>query len=259
MTPEVPLAGGNMGTVVRVGDTVRRQVGEWSAAVHELLLHLEAVGYDHAPRFLGLDESGREVLSFIEGETVGDTLPWPAWAWDDGTLVQVAEVLRRYHDAVASFRPAGARVWRFSTGTLQPHEVVCHNDIAPYNIVVRDGRVVALIDWDLAGPGLAVTDVAFAAWTFAPVTTTDHASELGAPPDALRRVRLLCDIYGIDQRAHFIDQLEMRMAASIAAVEARAARGEAAFVGLVRRGHLDRMKADAERFAVIKETWRDEI
>nr|WP_026876336.1 hypothetical protein [Jiangella gansuensis] len=49
--------------VVRVGETVRRPVMPWSAAVQALLLHLEAVGFPYAPRFLGLDEHGREVLS----------------------------------------------------------------------------------------------------------------------------------------------------------------------------------------------------
>ena len=70
MTPdEEPLAGGmdNAGQVVRVGDTVRRPIKRSSQAVHTLLLHLESVGFDGAPRYLGSDERGREVLSFIRG------------------------------------------------------------------------------------------------------------------------------------------------------------------------------------------------
>jgi hypothetical protein len=40
--------------------------------VQALLSHLHAVGFDGAPRPLGIDERGREVLSFIPG-----TVPWP--------------------------------------------------------------------------------------------------------------------------------------------------------------------------------------
>ena len=58
---EIPLIGGNTSTVVRVGDTVRRNVGPWTPAVHALLRHLEYIGFTGAPRVLGLDERGREV------------------------------------------------------------------------------------------------------------------------------------------------------------------------------------------------------
>ena len=95
---EVPLSGGNMNSgVVRVGDTVRRSAGFWTPAVHALLGHLHGVGFDGAPRPLGVDGGGREVLSFIAGES-----PWAGrfhlMDWD--------RQLRR----VASFQgPASAR------------------------------------------------------------------------------------------------------------------------------------------------------
>jgi hypothetical protein len=65
---EIPLNGGNMNSgVVRVGDTVRRPAGPWTSAVHALLDHLHAAGFHGAPRPLGLDGHGREVLTFISG------------------------------------------------------------------------------------------------------------------------------------------------------------------------------------------------
>ena len=66
---EVVLHGGNTNTVVRVGDTVRRTAGAWTPTVHALLRHLEATGFDAAPRALGLDAQRREMLTFIEGTT----------------------------------------------------------------------------------------------------------------------------------------------------------------------------------------------
>jgi hypothetical protein len=57
------------GRVERIGDTVRRPAMPWTPAVHGLLRYLEDVGYPHAPRVLGFDERGREVLTWIEGES----------------------------------------------------------------------------------------------------------------------------------------------------------------------------------------------
>ena len=79
---EIPLAGGDVTEgVVRVGDTVRRPVGPHSPLVHALLAHLESIGFEGAPRFLGIDEAGREVLSYVDGEVAGR--PRPPWIADE--------------------------------------------------------------------------------------------------------------------------------------------------------------------------------
>lgn len=52
---------------VRVRDMVRRTSYAWSPAVLDLLQHVEREGFDGAPRALGFDDQGREVLNFIEG------------------------------------------------------------------------------------------------------------------------------------------------------------------------------------------------
>ena len=73
---EVPLLGGDMTEgVVRVGRTVRRPVRPHTPAVHALLRHLEAVGFDGAPRVLGIDGRNREVLTYLPGFTGRRSLP----------------------------------------------------------------------------------------------------------------------------------------------------------------------------------------
>src|SRR4029078_5596017 len=52
---------------------------------------------------------------------------------------------------------------RFRTG------LVSHNDVHPANLVFRDGRGVALIDFALAGPGSAIWDFTAAARYWAPL------------------------------------------------------------------------------------------
>lgn len=65
---EEQLSGGNTSVVVRVGDTVRRPVGPWTPAVHDLLNYLAAVGFAGAPRVQGIDKLNREVPDFVPGE-----------------------------------------------------------------------------------------------------------------------------------------------------------------------------------------------
>ena len=108
---EIPLAGGNLSTVVRAGDTVRRPLRPWSAAVHGLLRQLEARGFEGAPRFLGIDDRGREILSFMEGE-VG-AYPLAPYMWSDEALVEVMRLLRQLHDATIGYVAPAEATWQF--------------------------------------------------------------------------------------------------------------------------------------------------
>lgn len=165
---EHPL-GGNLSASVRVGDTVRRRWGTWTPAVHALLAYLKRAGFDAAPEPLGSDDNGRAVLRFIPGEVhPGWPDPMPRWVSEDEfTLVAAARLLRRYHDAVAGFvAPADAR-WHIVAP--DKHEVICHNDWAPNNALFRGHEPVVMIDWDSAGPGSRVWDVARSAYCWVPL------------------------------------------------------------------------------------------
>jgi hypothetical protein len=68
---EMPLTGGRvLRGVVRVGSTVRRPMPADPDYVYGLLAHLERCGFEGAPRFLGVDSRGREIVSYIEGTTL---------------------------------------------------------------------------------------------------------------------------------------------------------------------------------------------
>ena len=133
---DVVLLGGNTNTVVRVGDTVRRTAGAWTPTVQALLRRLERAGFEAAPRPLGVDDQGREVLSYIEGSAV--SYPMPAYVWDDATLADAGRLLRRYHDLTVDFDPSAAR-WRPYAVVSGPSEVICHCDWGPYNARLVSG------------------------------------------------------------------------------------------------------------------------
>lgn len=196
---EQHLPGGRHIGAVRVGDSVHRQANVWTPAVHAVLRHLEAVGFEGAPRVLGFDEQGREVLTFLPGETIGERQPWPPWPHSDEALEQAGAWLRRLHDATAEFVPPRDAIW-FSGRPWKPGLVIGHHDASPYNAVWRDGALAGFVDWDTAAPSSRELDLAYMALTWVPLHARHLAERQGfsAFEDRSRRLRLLLDAYGYD-------------------------------------------------------------
>ncbi len=192
-SPHALLGGtANRGLVIRVGDTVLRPAAPCRPATHALLDHLSAAGFDGAPRVLAAGPV-TETLTYIDGHAA--VPPLADATLTDTALVSVADLLRRYHLAVASFDPAGYQ-WprpipaRFRTG------LVSHNDVHPANLVFRDGRAVALIDFDLAGPGSAIWDFAAAARYWAPLQDDQDIAD-SRHGRALERFRIFLHAGGL--------------------------------------------------------------
>jgi len=201
---EIPLAGGDVTEgVVRVGDTVRRPVGPHSPLVHALLTHLESVGFEGAPRFLGIDGSGREVLSYIDGEVAGR--PRPPWIADETRLASIGRLVRAYDDAAASFTPppgvlpdtAPAEPAGIPAAPAYPPELVGHVDITPENVIFRNGLAYALIDFDLAKLATRAEEMFNAMLWWAPLSDPRDVDPLLRDVDVPRRSRILADEYGL--------------------------------------------------------------
>lgn len=200
---EVPLAGGDVTEgVVRKGDTVRRPLGPHSPAVHAVLRHLESVGFDGAPRYLGVDAAGREVLTYVEGEVAGR--PWPAWVSEESRLVSLARLVRRLDDALLGLGvPAGlappADLPAGMPDPLGPPPVLLgHVDITPENVVWRAGRAQALIDFDLLRPCSRLEEVLSVLLWWAPLMPPEDRPDAMRGVDAAARARLVVDAYGLD-------------------------------------------------------------
>lgn len=213
-----PLPGGNVGGAVRIGPTVRRATGAWSSSVHGLLEHLRGSGMFAVPLAFGTDERGREVLDYLDGR-VPDV---DAEAVADDTLADAMRWLRRFHDVVAGYRPIG--VWRTSNRPLGQDEIICHHDFAPYNVALSssaDGeRVVGVFDWDMAGPGLPLDDLAFAAWNWVPLFR-----DLGASVSA-RRLEVMAAAYSEVSPGEILDHVVPRLQRSLDVIAAGQASGD---------------------------------
>ena len=185
--PEEVLSGGNVAEeVVRVGATVRKPANPATDSVDAFLKHLAALGFSGAPRSFGRDERDRHVLEYIPG-SVSET----QGAMSLADLTRVGRLIRQLHDAAETFAPPASARWNVVIAPDRK-DLICHHDLAPWNLV-RDGDRWVFIDWDGAGPGSRLWDLAYAAHGFLPFAA-DGDPEHDAP-----RLRTLVDGYGLDR------------------------------------------------------------
>jgi 8-oxo-dGTP diphosphatase len=228
-----PLEGGNVGVTVRIGRTVRRATGSWTESVHTLLSYLRTAGFAEVPQVHGRDERGREVLSFLAGRVpdVDNEI------LEDAPLADAMRWLRRFHEAVADLRIAGS--WRTTNRPLAAEDIICHHDFAPYNVALStsvDGeRLSGVFDWDMAGPGTALEDVAFAAWNWVPLWRDLD------PVRAAERLELIATAYGACLTAErILDAVPARLQRALDVILAGQAAGDPGMLNLRAVGEPDR-------------------
>ena len=233
---------GGSGGVWRVrhpdGETrVHRPTGAWTPAVHALLEHLATRGLDGIPLVIGRDAENQEVLSYLPGLTLDPETQQPS----ADALVHAASWLRRFHDAVRDFRP-GAVEWRQGIQDLADDEVICHNDPGLYNWVIVDDDFAGMIDWDRAGPGRPIDDLAFLCWSGVPLLREIPAGEAAA------RVRAVAHAYGDVDPITLLDAVLDRMDLIAQRWRAGLERGDPGTIALRDAGIMDRHLARVRNF-----------
>lgn len=148
--------------------------------MRDVLRHLERVGFDAAPRWLGIDQQGRDILTWIEGDTFAERGRMHPYLDDSKGRITFSErqvgtamqLLRRYHDTFGA-------------------DTVCHGDFGPWNIVWRRGLAHAVIDFDDVHSGERSEDVAYALRMFIGYGVADLQ-----PDEFVRRTHMALTEYG---------------------------------------------------------------
>ncbi|MFV2196361.1 phosphotransferase [Nocardiopsis sp. LOL_012] len=242
---EEVLEGGNVAeAVVRVGDTVRKPWRRSSPGVHSLLAHLEEHGYEGAPRALGRDGRGRQVLAYAPGTPADRMAPMT-----ERELYRLGGLIRALHDLAAAYEPPGEPAWEVAVASRRA-EIVCHHDLGPWNLV-RDGPRWTFIDWDGAGPGTRMGDLGYAAHGFVPL----HAG--GAPAEDARRLRALADGYGCDgaQRRELPDAIGHEVRGMYDLLVEGARTGRQPWARLHAEGHADHWGPAAAYVEEHRDVW----
>lgn len=219
----------------------------YSGALHALLLHLEKVGFTGAPRSFGWDDKGRHLVEYVAGLRA-DHLDAP-----DGALEphRIGEFVRQMHDALDGFVPPDSARW-FEGIPSPGTDLIVHQDITPSNIVLRaDGSLVA-IDWDAAGPGTRLWDLAYACHSFAPLYR--DGADLAS---SSQRLRQLVDGYGLDdaQRAEMVPLLATRSQRMYEYLRRMRHTGRSPWIELWQNGVGTVWKSDAEWIQENADTW----
>ncbi|MEV5683591.1 phosphotransferase [Streptomyces sp. NPDC052164] len=238
------LVGGmaNAGAVFRRGALVERPAPRNARVLHAYLLALKEHGFDAAPTPVGLTGGGREQLTFIPGDVA--LPPFANWAMTKAALESVGSLLRRLHEASAAIEVDTRAGWPGDVADPEGGPMLCHNDVCPENVVFRDGRAAALIDFDLAAPGRPLWDVAMTARYWVPLV--DPASTAAFYPsglDAPARLRILADSYGLSpqDRAELFGVIEQATDVCRAFVARRVADGDPVYLqALAERGGWER-------------------
>ena len=241
---------GRVTEILRVGDTVRRPLNDSTESMRQLLVHLERVDFEGAPRVVDTELGDTIVLTWIHGWVPADT---EGWRLDSGALESVGQLLRSYHDCVAGFAPEAG----FEEGPQEITEgaIVCHGDIAPRNTVFRVGRAVAFIDWDGIFVSKPMWDLGHAVWQFGPVCDDGDplVRDWPAPPNRAERIAALVHGYRLHpSEAHQLADMVVEVIAGChRSVARKAAAGIPAFVRLRDEGvlgNLDNQRQAAENY-----------
>ncbi|MFI8496904.1 phosphotransferase [Peribacillus butanolivorans] len=245
---EEMLTGGNVSNVYRSGNTVRRELKTDSPKIHKLLKHLENKGFNYAPKLLGIDEKGREILSYIEGEA--GNYPLKEYMWSEDVLIEIAKMLRLYHDSVSDFSFDDS--WQSIDNTPQQFEVLCHNDFAIYNIIFNHKRPIGIIDFDVAGPGPRLWDIAYTLYNCVPLSRF-YLSETGEKVyynllqhanRIKQRVRMFFESYGEGIEEDYLEMVLLRLEGLCKTITRKASEGDIAFQKMIDEGHLEHYQND---------------
>jgi hypothetical protein len=238
----------------RHDDFIYRPTHPWTASVHALLTALQTHGFANAPLSAGYNAAWEKVR-FLPGVT-GD-LDENENMRSMKALQSAARLLRRYHDCTAQFVGLLLKDQKWQLPPQTPFEIICHGDFAPYNVVLNDGEVTGIIDFETAHPGPRCWDLAYAVYRWAPLSASVAVKNIDGLNTQILRTRIFLDAYGmpVEQRSALPGMIIERLNALVGFMESEAANGVERYRRNIQEGHDGVYRRD---IAYISE-YREEI
>jgi aminoglycoside phosphotransferase (APT) family kinase protein len=228
--------------VTFVDDLVLRPVRPWTPTIHAFLEHLRGEGLTSVPEPVGI-EGDVEAVRVIPGDSGADA--WQHQVGEEGVR-SAARLLREVHEASRGFARSDRATWALPP---QPGaDVVCHGDPGPWNMVWDGPRAIGLIDWDLAHPAPAMSDVAYALEYFTPFRSDELACDdsgghhFPSPPDRRARLSAFASAYGLESAVGLVDRVIDRQSLTITHVQDLAERHVQPQARWVEEGYLDDLR-----------------
>lgn len=232
------LSGGREGKIIKENNNVVRPSNLWTTYVHTFLKFMHENEFDNIPIPYGVNEEGMELVSFVEGMVYNDNLPDTILS--DDVLIEVAKLLRRYHDIGEKYvhQLTGKEVWMLSKHS--PIEVMCHGDFAPYNITFVDGHVHGIIDFDTLHPGPRIWDIAYAVYRWIPFVSPKNPDYCYPLNEQIRRLKLFVDTYDLkdEERKQLPDKIVERIGSLVTYMRNEAASGNEDVQKNIDEGHV---------------------
>lgn len=233
------LCGGRDNKIFRITDKVIRPSAAWTPHVHDFLNFLIDEGVTFVPRPYGINENGEESLSYVQGEVFN--YPLPEFMLQDHMIISSAKLLSSFHEVSGRYIDKITHNEEWMLPAIDPIEVMCHGDFAPYNVTIVDGEVFGIIDFDTLHPGPKMWDVAYAVYRWVPFTNPTNPDGCFSLEEQIRKAKLFLDTYGttLEERELLPQMMADRLINLVSYMKNQAAGGNHDFQKNIEEGHMD--------------------
>jgi len=249
------LIGGSLNQTVKIGDIVHK-TSKGHPMVREYLLYLEEEGMQGVPRFLGLDEQGRDMFSYLPGKTMGpDYTPDHPCLHSDECVIDTARFMRKLHDMSQGFLPRAIEAgWTNPYFPKETPEIICHGDAHIWNFVYVNGRVSGLFDFEQAYPGTRYWELAgtICMIAFPFYVNYNAAAQAG---QAKRQIKLFFDEYGMSCPTNLMEITVNRLLLDMLDTACRVNAGDDEAISIMKRGDFNHYMRFAAHIKTYGHEW----
>jgi len=232
------LAGGRVGKIFREDDIVRRPANKWTIHIHQFLNYLHENGVSFVPKPIGITEQNDELITYMPGDVFN--YPLPKKLLSEEALISSAKLLYKFHEVSKTYVSKLTMDEQWMLPSVEPIEVMCHGDFAPYNVTTNNGIAIGIIDFDTLHPGSKMWDIVYGLYRFVPLSWDANTEANFTLQEKIKRTALFLDTYGInaDARKNTVKLLISRLQALMSFMQAEAANGNEDFQRNIKDGHM---------------------